>query len=213
MSRCDVVRSRTVMPTDHFAHKAGSYEQNPDRVDNVQQIATAMLAAVPFARSMQIMDFGAGTGLLLERIAPHVGKVSALDVSASMLDQLRAKLPALACEVELIELDLESTTLDRRFDGIISSMTLHHLRDVGAVLKKLHAMLSPGGFIALADLDRENGSFHTEDTGVQHHGFERAEIEGLATQAGFTDVQTRTASVMRKHGHEYPVFLLTARRP
>lgn len=201
------------MSTDHFAHKAGSYEQNPDRVDNVQQIASSMLDAVPFERSMQIMDFGSGTGLLLERIAPHVAKISALDVSGSMLEQLRAKLPALACEVELIQLDLESSALDRRFDGIISSMTLHHLRDIAALFRKFHAMLHPGGFIALADLDRENGSFHTEDTGVQHHGFERPEIERLATQAGFVNVQTRTASRLRKHGREYPVFLLTARRP
>jgi cyclopropane fatty-acyl-phospholipid synthase-like methyltransferase len=206
-----VVSSR-IMATDHFAHKAASYEQNPDRVDNVQQIATAMLEAVRFESGMQIMDFGSGTGLLLERIAPHVAKVSALDVSASMLDQLRPKLPSLACEVELIQLDLESATLDRRFDGIISSMTLHHIRDVPALFEKLHAMLHPGGFIALADLDREDGSFHTEDTHVEHPGFGRSEIERLATRAGFLDVQTRTASRMRKHGREYPVFLLTARR-
>jgi putative AdoMet-dependent methyltransferase len=212
MRRSPPIVVHRVMPIDPFAQKAASYEENRARVDNVQQIASAMLGAVQFERGMQIMDFGAGTGLLLERVAPHVAKVTAVDVSTAMQDQLRQKLGRLACEVELIELDLESATLDRTFDGIISSMTLHHIRDVGALLRKLHGMLRVGGFIALADLDREDGSFHNEDTGVRHPGFERADIERLAGEAGFSEVRTSTASRMRKHDREYPVFLLTARR-
>ena len=62
-----------IMTTDHFAHKADSYEQNQDRVDNVQQIADAIRERIKLDKGMQVMDFGAGTGLLLERIAPHVG--------------------------------------------------------------------------------------------------------------------------------------------
>jgi hypothetical protein len=73
-------------------------------------------------------------------------------------------------------------------------------------------MLKPGGFIALSDLDKEDGSFHTEDTGVQHYGFERSWIEGATRKAGFSDVATHDASVISKPNGDYPVFLLTARR-
>lgn len=200
------------MSHDHFAHKAASYEQNPDRVDNVQQIATAMLRAVAFQPGMQLMDFGSGTGLLLERIAPYVAKISAVDVSCAMQQQLREKLPQLTCEVEQLEVDLERTALERRFDGIISSMTLHHIHDVPALLRRFHGLLRPGGFIALADLDCEDGSFHTEDTGVKHHGFAREEMARMVTEAGFVEVGLSTASQMLKHGKTFPVFLVTARR-
>jgi cyclopropane fatty-acyl-phospholipid synthase-like methyltransferase len=200
------------MSTDHFAHKAGSYDQNQDRVDNVQQIAEAMLQAVRFAPAMQLMDFGSGTGLLLERIAPYVGKISAVDVSPSMQDELRGKLGDVPCEVELIQLDLETSALDRTFDGIISSMTMHHIQDIAGMFAKFHAMLCAGGFIAIADLDREDGSFHSEDTGVRHEGFERDTITRIAVEAGFRDVTVSTASVMRKHGRDYSVFLLIAHK-
>lgn len=196
------------MTHDHFAHKAGSYEQNQDRVDNVAHIADAIVARVQLTKSMHLMDFGSGTGLLLERIAPHVGKITAVDVSPSMNAQLREKLPRLACEVELVEVDLEKTSLNRAFDGVISSMTMHHIKDIAAMFAKFHAMLNKGGFIAIADLDREDGSFHTEDTGVHHAGFDREGIKKVAVDAGFTNVETVTVGVINKRGKDYPVFLL-----
>lgn len=196
------------MNKDHFAHKAGSYEQNKDRVDNVANIADAIVARVRLTKSMHLMDFGSGTGLLLERIAPHVGKITAVDVSQSMNAQLREKQSRLACEVEILEMDLETSQLNRTFDGIISSMTMHHIKDIAAMFAKFHAMLNNGGFIAIADLDREDGSFHTEDTGVHHSGFDREAIIKLAAGAGLKNVETVTVSVINKRGKDYPVFLL-----
>jgi putative AdoMet-dependent methyltransferase len=204
--------TRCHMSKDHFAHKASSYEQNQDRVDNVAQIAQAVLKAIPLAPSMHLMDFGSGTGLLLERLAPYVGKITAVDASAAMQAQLRAKLDKLPCPVELVELDLESASLPGRFDGIVSSMTLHHIKDIAGLFAKLYALLPAGGFIALADLDREDGSFHSEDTGVHHSGFERTDLARIAAAAGFREVEVVTASRIQKHQRDYPVFLLTARR-
>jgi cyclopropane fatty-acyl-phospholipid synthase-like methyltransferase len=196
------------MTKDHFAHKAGSYEHNKDRVDNVANIADAIVARVHLSKSMHLMDFGSGTGLLLERIAPHVGKITAVDVSKSMNAQLRDKQSRLACDVEILELDLEVSPLHRTFDGIISSMTMHHIKDVSAMFAKFHSLLNDDGFIAIADLDREQGDFHTEDTGVHHAGFDRDAITRVASSAGFKNVETVTASVIRKHERDYPVFLL-----
>lgn len=197
---------------DLFAHKAGDYETRQNRIDNIDSIANTIIATVKLDRSMHLVDFGAGTGLLLERIAPHVRKITSIDVSPSMAKQLFEKKDRLPCELEQFELDLEKTDAPGVYDGVISSMTLHHIRDVEALLRKFHAMLKPGGFIALSDLDKEDGSFHTEDTGVQHHGFERSWIEAAARNAGFSEVATHNASVISKPNGEFPVFLLTARR-
>lgn len=200
------------MSRDFFAEKAASYEQNPQRVDNVVAIGHAIKTQVTLQRDMQLLDFGSGTGLLLQQIAPLVGKITAVDVSPSMNAQLCAKAPDIACELEVLEQDLLQTPLHRQFDGIISSMTLHHIADIPALLGEFHRLLKPGGFIALADLDLEDGSFHTEDTGVFHCGFDRAEFAAKAQAAGFTDVQVVDASVVQKPHGQYPVFLLTGRR-
>jgi cyclopropane fatty-acyl-phospholipid synthase-like methyltransferase len=204
------------MTIDHFAQKASSYEQNKDRVDNVAQIANAMIDNIRLTKSMHIMDFGSGTGLLLERIAAHVGRITAVDVSKSMNAQLKAKLDekqsGLACEVRMVELDLEKSQLDQKFDGIISSMTMHHIKNVPGMFEKFHAMLNEGGFIAIADLVREDGTFHREDTGVHHAGFATDEIAKVAADIGFANVTTSIVSVVHKPQGDYPVFLLIGRR-
>ncbi len=200
------------MSHDFFAAKAAIYEQNPQRVDNVVAIGQAIKAQVALQRDMQLLDFGSGTGLLLQQIAPLVAKITAVDVSPSMNAQLRAKAPDIGCQLEVLEQDLLKTPLNRQFDGIISSMTLHHIADIPALLREFHRLLKPGGFIALADLDIEDGSFHTEDTGVFHCGFDRADITAKAQAAGFTQVQVVDASVVQKPQGQYPVFLLTGRR-
>lgn len=200
------------MSVDHFALKADAYEQNPSRVDNVENIATSILQALSFDRGMHIMDFGSGTGLLLERVAPYVGKITAVDVSASMNAQLRAKQGKLGCEMEIVEVDLEKSDIAGCFDGIVSSMTLHHIENIEAMFRKFHSMLRDGGFIAIADLDLEDGSFHTEDTGVHHFGFDRGAFARAAAEAGFRAIQVSFASVVHKPQGDYPVFLLTATR-
>lgn len=199
------------MSRDYFAHKAASFDQNPARVDNVAAIAEALQATIPLDRSMHLMDFGSGTGLLLERIAPLVGKITAVDVSESMNRQLAEKLPKLGCPVDIRPVDLVREAIDGPFDGIISSMTLRHVEDIGALFRRFRAMLKDGGFIALADLDSEDGSFHSEDTGVFHNGFDRAGISRIAEAAGFGEVAVVSASVVRKPQRDYPVFLLTGR--
>ncbi|KFZ37744.1 methyltransferase [Shewanella mangrovi] len=200
------------MPKDFFQHKADSYEQDPHRVDNVGNIANAIIAHCPLTPSMQLMDFGSGTGLLLERIAPHVAKITAVDVSDSMNQQLAAKQQLLPCELALYPINLETDDLATRFDGIISSMTLHHIKDVDAMLAKFYRLLNEDGFIAIADLDSEDGSFHTDDTGVQHFGFDREQLAQKAIQAGFKQVLVSDASIVQKPHGQYSVFLLSARR-
>jgi hypothetical protein len=66
--------------------------------------------------------------------------------------------------------------------------------------------------VALADLDREDGTFHKpEITDVHHLGFERRAIRELLAAAGFDGLQDETAFVHRRNDREYPVFLITGR--
>jgi 2-polyprenyl-3-methyl-5-hydroxy-6-metoxy-1,4-benzoquinol methylase len=198
---------------DHFAEKARDYESNEKRVANVDNIANSIINAIAFTADMEIVDFGSGTGLLLERVAPHVKKITAIDISRAMNEQLQAKLDQLDCKVEMKEIDLEQETIADSYDGIISSMTMHHIQDIGGMFEKFHRMVKPGGFIAIADLDSEDGSFHSEqDTGVYHFGFDRDTFAEQAVRAGFNNVSVSTASILSKPQGEYPIFLLTGTR-
>lgn len=197
---------------DYFKNKAGSYETVSHRVNNVRNIAAAILASTELSGDMELLDFGSGTGLLLERVAPSVKKITALDISVAMNQQLDAKRSRIDCELDIVTLDLTQSNCPQKFDGIISSMTMHHIEDVEAVLVKFYSMLEEGGFIAIADLVTEDGSFHAEDTGVFHAGFDPEKFRKLAKCAGFKLVACRQVSVVKKPQGDYPVFLLTARK-
>ena len=146
----------------------------------------------------------------LERIAPRVASITAVDTSPAMNEQLASKRDALDCALEILAIDLLATDLDRCFNGIISSMTIHHIADIPALFRRFHALLEEGGFIAIADLDTEDGSFHDDSTGVFHQGFDRQALKRVVSDAGFTRVDIATASVVREARGDYPVFLLTA---
>ena len=113
--------------------------------------------------------------------------------------------------------DIAKTPLPAaKFDLIVSSMVLHHIPDVSEALKRLRPCLRPGGWIALADLESEDGTFHSDSTGVYHHGFDRDEVCRWLKDAGFMDTTAREAHrIVRPSGNgrprEYPVFLVTGR--
>ena len=196
---------------DHFAHKSKSWDMNSKRVQNAKGIADLIVKNIKLNKSMELMDFGAGTGLLSYFAAPFVKKIVAVDNSPSMLVEFENKCDEFSCETEVIEKDLSSdTTLERAFDGIISSMTIHHLEDTAALFSKLYGMLSVGGFIAIADLDSEDGSFHSDNTGVYHHGFDRLILENIAKEAGFKEIKFDLASTICKPHCDFTVFLMTA---
>ena len=172
---------------DYFLEKAKDYDTHKPRTENVENIAHGILKESFFSKEMSVMDFGSGTGLLLSEIAPYVKTITAVDISASMNEVLRSKKDTIKCELELIETDLTKETINKSFDAIVSSMTIHHIKNVLELFKKFYSLLNKNGFIAIADLDLEDGSFHTTDTGVFHFGFDREEFLNTAKKAGFKD--------------------------
>lgn len=199
-------------PKDFFEGKANDYDQEVARTRNVSQIAQLILNEIKYNQNMSIMDFGSGTGLLLTDIAPSVRKITAIDISKSMNEVLESKRHNIDCNLEILEMDLTKEDLEEKFDGIISSMTLHHVKDLTKIFETFYQLLQEGGTIAIADLDKEDGSFHTKDTGVFHLGFDREEFINSAKEAGFKNLKIQTASIIEKPYGKFPVFLLTGNK-
>lgn len=195
---------------DWFIDKAHVYDTDNHRTQNVDNIAQGILEEITFSKNMKIMDFGSGTGLLLAKIAPFVAEITAVDISKSMNTILRDK--KIDCKIELLEMDLTKERLNRKFDAIITSMTLHHIENIEAILKTFYTLLNDNGAIAIADLNTEDGSFHTGDTGVFHHGFDSEEFMSIAAGVGFRNLKIKSVSTVIKPHGKYPVFLLTGEK-
>lgn len=196
--------------TDLFKEKAKDWDANSRRMQLSKAISGAILEHVPFNSSMEVLDFGAGTGLVTSQIAPHVHSVTAVDISESMLEKLKEK-NELKDKVRTVCQDITQYPLNHQFDVIVSAMAMHHVEDTENLLQQLSNHLKPGGQIALADLDSEDGSFHSEGTeGVYHHGFERDNLQIILEKKGFRDIRFVTAHTIQGEKGVYPIFLMLA---
>jgi tRNA (cmo5U34)-methyltransferase len=194
---------------DHFKEKAKDWDKGDIRVQNAKSIANAITKEVNLHAKMDLMDFGVGTGLLGFEVLKHVQSMVGVDTSASMLEKLEAKnTPELFIKPELR--DLVSNPIDNVFDGVVSSMTLHHVEKIADFFNTLKNNIKEDGFVAIADLESEDGTFHSDNTGVYHFGFEPEELKKKLVTCGYKDVKVQTIYTIEKPHKTFNVFLLTA---
>lgn len=201
-----------------FDKVAASWDEKPQRQQLAAAVAAGISAEVKLHQGLLALDYGCGTGLTGLRLAPEVGHLTAADTSAGMLEELQKKCLALNLKnVSPVLISPDRWTLpDAAFDLVFSSMVMHHITAIDPLLQHFHQVLKPGGFLALADLQQEDGTFHDDPTGVAHHGFDPQALMADLQRLGFSALSTRTVHTVRKQrGDEefrYPIFLVTGRK-
>jgi 2-polyprenyl-3-methyl-5-hydroxy-6-metoxy-1,4-benzoquinol methylase len=198
-----------------FDAKAATWDADPHRRRLAQEVVDGIVALVPWRAGLRLLDVGCGTGLVGLPLAASAASVLGVDLSAGMVERFTAKASAAGLvqvrgEVrDLIAAPLPAASIDLA----VSAMAFHHIPDTAAMLGAIVAALAPGGWVAIADLEREDGSFH--DEAVPHLGFEPGILAGLMTAAGLEQVRTQRVHVMVRpdRPRTYPVFLAVGRRP
>lgn len=143
--------------------------------------------------------------------------ITLADNSIGMLDVLREKISTTGViNMRPLMLDLAANPLpEERYGIIYTLMTLHHITDTDKILRDFYALLDRPGYLCIADLDSEDGSFHgSEFSG--HTGFDRNDLGRKAKHAGFRNVEFTTVFRMtRGEGPgqtDFPLFLMVAEK-
>lgn len=196
-----------------FDTKAESWDDDPQKILRAKKVANLIRSLLPAGASLTGMEYGCGTGLLSFELAKDLGNVLLADTSSGMLEVLRKKIEASGLRhftPELLDLTTDQDNTPRQLDVIYSLMTMHHIVDTAKILEQFYYHLRPGGKLLLADLDKEDGSFHPVGTDGIHYGFEREGLAQAAQLAGFSQVHFYDVFVIEKKQKTYPVFLLEA---
>ncbi len=206
------------MTENEFDKAAASWDDNPRRMEMTKTIAEAIDASIPLNGDMSMLEFGCGTGALSVLLSGRVGNVQSVDTSSGMIAELEGKLaaaPKLAARITPQLLTPPITqTLTGSWDVICSAMVLHHIEDACGTFRHLAGLLSPGGYLAVADLYLEDGSFHARNP-VPHNGFDPVELAELAKDAGLGEPEVTKVMTFQKPGtdgelRDYSIFLLKA---
>jgi len=202
-----------------FNKVAATWDEEPRRVKLAGDVAGSIAENIPLNSSMDVLDFGCGTGLLTLHLQPQVRSVTGVDSSQGMLVILRAKAESRGlANVSALHKELDrGDLLNGNFHLVTSCMTLHHVRDIGPLLGQFYEIILPFGYLAIADLDLDDGRFHEDSNGVFHNGFDRAWLQRMFREAGFADVSCITATSMIKptaggDSQEFTIFLMIGRK-
>jgi len=202
---------------EDFNTLAQSWDNEPRRIERAKVISQEILKMIPIAREQTAMEFGCGTGLLSFCLQPYFRHITLVDSSEGMISVVRDKILKMGIENMIpICLDFVHDRLEQKFDVIYSLLALHHVRDIDGILGKLSEMVNPSGFLCIADLDEEDGSFHGPGFDG-HNGFNRDALIGKLQQLGYADLKWLICYQNKKTFKDgsiryYPVFLLTGQK-
>ena len=198
-----------------FDDRARTWDENPMHMERSVAIAGKMGEMLPLNKQIKALEYGAGTGILSFLLSEKLDQIVMMDNSIEMVKVMGEKiLLRNSNNLFPVKFDLEHGLPEQKFDLVFSQMVLHHIADVRSVIGKFFNMILPGGYLAIADLYTEDGSFHGE--GFDGHlGFDPEKLKIQLLEVGFSNINFEKCYTVNRKSEDgttksFPVFLNTA---
>lgn len=187
-------------PAKFWNKIADKYATRPVR-DQANYEKTLDCTRKHLSTSDRALEVGCGTGTTALLLAPSVGELLATDVSSRMIEIAREKAAGQgAANVRFEQATLFDPGLEEgSFDVVLAFNLLHLLEDLPGALRRVHALLRPGGrfvskSVCLAEQTRLWAPVLVVARLLRFAPYVRllrvAELEGAIAGAGFEIVET-----------------------
>ena len=201
-----------------FDEMAMSWDDDPTRKKRAQVIAEFLQSKLDLTDFQSAFEYGSGTGLLsfamqdqfesidLMDASEEMTKVAELKINKARLNHMRAHWGDL----------LSDAALASTVDIIYTMLTLHHVKDTVALLRRFRDSLNSNGKLVIIDLEQEDGSFHDHRPFDGHNGFSKEGLMNMLHASGFEledyDIcySISKMSIDQEEKH-YPVFMAICR--
>ncbi len=196
------------------------WESDPMKIERAFILANEIKRYIKPDKSLNAFELGCGTGILGYFLKDDLCSITLADSSEETIGALKERIddehfinlqPLL---IDLVKQDAGA----KQYDLIFTLMTLHHIADLDTIMTKFSKMLRSNGHLCIADLEKEDGTFHENMANFEgYHGFERADLGELLHRYGLRIHLYKTFYEIKKTMNDgnikvFPLFMLIAQR-
>lgn len=201
---------------NRFDEAAKTWDKKQSSIDSSTACVDNLKKHIKINKFANILDYGCGTGFISFSLVNQSNNIVGMDYSDGMVEQFNKKVSLLLYgNIKAIKHNMNEEELPaEEFDLVISSMTMHHIKDTSMFARKCKDTLKDGGIVCINDLEKEDGTFHKKhnNDGVEHFGYEKEEIKKIFEKQGFTIISCDTVYTHERNDKEYPLFNLIAKK-
>jgi len=194
---------------NRFDKLAKEWDSKPIRVENAMGFVDKIKKYLnDDISNYEIIDYGCGSGLMSFGFAKDVKKIDGYDNSKGMIEVYNDKAKKLGFKnINGILHDIEKENLKCvQYDMAVSNMTMHHIDSMEEFILKLTNSLKPNGYLFIADLCKEDGTFHSDNVGVKHFGFDIKDVKSAFNKVGLKDVEVEIFQTINKPHQNFDIF-------
>jgi 2-polyprenyl-3-methyl-5-hydroxy-6-metoxy-1,4-benzoquinol methylase len=194
---------------------AKEWDSKPMRVQSAMTFVDRIKENIKVdIKNFNLLDYGCGSGLVSFGFANDVEKIDGYDNSVGMIEVYNEKADKIGFEnINGILHDIDKEDLkSNQYDIAVTNMTMHHIKFIDDFVTKLANSLKKDGQLFIADLCIEDGTFHSDNTGVVHFGFEMDDVKQAFEKAGLKDISVCVLQTIEKPVKNYDVFFATGRK-
>ena len=203
----------------NFDEQALVWDNDPKKIERAKIVAREIIDFIQPNQKLRALEFGCGTGLLSFELKNSFKRITLTDNSEGMITVLLEKIQTTGVknfDPILIDL-LEDEIKISKHDVVYTLMTLHHMTDISRILKTFNSILNPNGYLCIADLVKEDGSFHANGGDFNgHNGFDRKELAEKLLNYNFNVEYYNECFVIEKEVDnkvkKYPLFLMICKK-
>jgi peptidoglycan/xylan/chitin deacetylase (PgdA/CDA1 family)/SAM-dependent methyltransferase len=148
-----------------------------------------------FSPSDRVLEIGAGTGIFTLAIARHCREVTAVDISANMLEILKRNAAAEGLtNIRTITGDVETMDIGGGYAVACAFSSLEYLSDLRTFFRHLSDRIDPGGILYFITARRSLFRLFAQIGNAMRQGlwlkaFSRSEIEAMLSASGFGEIR------------------------
>ena len=198
--------ARRRQAASYFAERAADWDTIRALHAPEERVEAALLAMIGDRPFRSLLDLGAGTGRMLELLAPRAVRAVGIDQSAAMLGLARSRIDQAGLRnVQLRQGDIYAL--------VVIHQVLHFLDDPARALAEAARALAPGGRLAVVDFDAHQEEYLRADFAHRRLGFPPSEIEAYLAEAGLAAIRSKRAPPLQGESGKLTVMLWLAEDP